>query len=350
MKNQKNLQRNPFVHLIILIFAVSFALVYLLFTDKVFDTVKFIGLCCIIFFDFEVAFFVIQWFKKLNAKYANRIVETNSISKVVLMNLFGFSVFFVIFITANTFGTTVFVIVLHLINGSEFPNILKIAFDGGAIKATAIALLYAIPFFLFQKWVETMKEEFRLKEQNLIFQNETLKSQINPHFLFNSLNTLNSLINNEVEIANQFVGKLSLIYRYILDNSTSTKILLKKEIDFIRDYFYMHQIRNEGKINLNINIKENEYCYDILPVSLQLLVENAIKHNMATAEKPLVIHIYLEDGYIVVNNNIQKMATQIVSTKIGLKNLNERVRLVTGKEIIISASEDKFIVKVPIMA
>jgi LytS/YehU family sensor histidine kinase len=111
----------------------------------------------------------------------------------------------------------------------------------------------------------------------------------------------------------------------------------------------MHQIRNEGKINLTIDIKESEYKYEILPVSLQLLVENAIKHNMATAEKPLTIHIYLEDGYIVVNNNIQKMATQIVSTKIGLKNLSERIRLVTGKEIIISESEEKFIVKVPLM-
>lgn len=350
MKDQKNLQRNPFAHLLILISSVSFAFVYHLFTDDGFDTVKFIGLSCIILFDFEVAFFVLSGFKKLKKKYESQIVETKSVSKVVLMNLLGLFVFFAIFITANTLATIVFVIILHYINGLEFPDILKIAIDGGVIKATTIALLYAVPFFLFQKWVGAMKEEFKLKEQNLIFQNETLKSQVNPHFLFNSLNTLTSLINSEVETANRFIGKLSLIYRYILDNSTRTKIPLKEEIDFIWDYFYMHQIRNEGKINLKIDVKETEYQYKIMPVSLQLLVENAIKHNMATVENPLKIHIFLEDGYIVVSNNVQKMATQINSTKIGLKNLKERVRLVTDDEIIISESESTFSVKIPLIA
>lgn len=350
MNTQKKLQSNPIVHVILLVSSVLFAFVYHYFTNNGYDSVKFIGLSCIIFFDFEVAFLVIHRFKRLNAKYKNRLSETKSVSKIVFTNLFGLIIFFTIFIAANTFGTIVFVIVLHHINGWAFPDILKIAIDGGVMKATAIALLYAVPFFLFQKWVESMKNEFKLKEQNLIFQNETLKSQVNPHFLFNSLNTLTSLINNEVEIANRFVSKLSLIYRYILDNSAKTKIALKEELDFIRDFFYMHQIRNEGKIILNIDVKENGYGFEILPVSLQLLVENAIKHNMATTEKPLIIRIYLEDGYIVIQNNIQKMASQIVSTKIGLKNLNERVRLVTGKEVIILESEEKFIVKVPLMA
>ena len=350
MKTQKNLQRNPFAHLLILISSIAFALAYHLLTNDVFDTVAFTGLSCIVFFDFEVAFFIQHWFKEFNKKYANRVTETKSVNKVVLINLMGLLLFYIIFIATNTLGTIIFVIILHQINGWEFPNILKIAIDGGVIKATAIAMLYTIPFFLFQKWVGAIKNEYKLKEQNLIFQNETLRNQVNPHFLFNSLNTLSSLVNNEVEIAGQFIAKLSVIYRYILDNSAKTKISLKKEIDFIRDYFYMHQIRNEGKIILSIDINDYENKYEILPVSLQLLIENAIKHNMATAEKPLKINIYLEDGYIVVNNSIQKMATQVVSTKIGLKNLNERMKLITGKEIIVEELKGNFLVKVPLIA
>jgi LytS/YehU family sensor histidine kinase len=194
-----------------------------------------------------------------------------------------------------------------------------------------------------------MKREFELREQNLIFQNETLKSQVNPHFLFNSLNTLSSLVNTQTEIANYFITKLASIYRYILDNSSKVKVPLKDELEFIKDYFYLHQIRNEGKIILSIDIK-NEFSFEILPVSLQLLIENAIKHNMATQDKPLIISLYIEEQHVVVKNTIQRMATQVVSTNIGLKNLNERVRLVTGKEIVIIENEGNFLVKVPLIA
>jgi sensor histidine kinase YesM len=343
------LPQNVAIHLKIVLSTFVIGLVWGLIIKVELNQAFFIFIVPILIFDLEIAYLIIVWFKKLNKKYGHRLNETSSINKLVFLKLLGHLLFLVLFLGVNIIGVSLYLIISHSIKGLGFPDLLSIINENNLVKATTIGLSFSIPFFFFQKWIETLKREHKLKEQNLIFQNETLKSQVNPHFLFNSLNTLTSLINNEIETANQFVGKLSLIYRYILDNSTKTKISLKEEIDFIRDYFYMHQIRNEGKINLTIDIKESEYEYEILPVSLQLLVENAIKHNMATAEKPLTIHIYLEDGYIVVINNIQKMATQIVSTKIGLKNLSERVRLVTGKEIIISESEEKFIVKVPLM-
>jgi LytS/YehU family sensor histidine kinase len=157
-------------------------------------------------------------------------------------------------------------------------------------------------------------------------------------------------LNTEVEVAGQFISKLSVIYRYILDNSSKQTVPLNQEIAFIRDYYYLHQIRNEGKIKLEIDINNDENSYKIIPISLQLLVENAIKHNMATQDKTLTINVYLEDKYVVVKNNIRKMATQVVSTKIGLKNLNERVRLVTGKELIVTEHDGNFTVIVPLMA
>ena len=219
----------------------------------------------------------------------------------------------------------------------------------GTFRGLVIGLLFSSPVFFFVPWQESMKREFELREQNLIFQNETLKNQVNPHFLFNSLNTLSSLVKSEVEIAGQFIGRLSLIYRYILDNGSKLRVTLKDEVEFIRDYFYLHQIRNEGKMNLTIELKDEDYNFEILPVSLQLLIENAIKHNMATPEKPLNISIYTEGQNIVVKNNIQKMATRAVSTKIGLKNLNERVKLITGKEIKVEETASHYLVKVPLL-
>ena len=257
-------------------------------------------------------------------------------------------------ITAMVVITLIFIIIViasNLIRGFGFPDILYIIGQSiSVIKVSGIALVFTTPIFFFIPWQQAMKRESELREQNLIFQNETLKNQINPHFLFNSLNTLNSLVNAETEVASQFISKLSQNYRYILENSSKVKVLLKDELSFIEDYFYLHEIRSGGKIFPTIQVMDDDVGYEILPVSLQLLVENAVKHNMATLESPLKISIYIEGENIVVSNNLQKMASQVGSTKIGLKNLGERVKLITGKEIIIEENASDFIVKVPLLS
>jgi LytS/YehU family sensor histidine kinase len=176
-----------------------------------------------------------------------------------------------------------------------------------------------------------------------------LKNQINPHFLFNSLNTLSSLVSTQPEIAEKFINRLSSIYRYILEKSSMDRVSLEAELSFIRDYFYLHKIRGDEKIQLEIKI-DDPARYEILPISLQGLVENAIKHNKATREDPLKIIIYIDGQYIVVKNNLQKMATQITSTGTGLKNLSERVKLVSGRDLIIEESINHFLVKLPLLS
>ncbi|HPR31480.1 MAG TPA: histidine kinase [Prolixibacteraceae bacterium] len=351
--NALYLQKGIAIHIVLILSSVAAGIAWGYLNNFLQDPVQLMGTCIIIFFDMEIVRFILLWFNKLNKKYKQRFIETSTVKRIVWMNLIGLLFFYVLFIATNTIGVILWIIGLHLVKGWGFPDFMKIFVEGQVIlqviKATAIALFFSIPIFLFQKWVEAMKKEFKLKEQNLIFQNETLKNQVNPHFLFNSLNTLSSLVNTEVAVAGQFIAKLSLIYRYILDNSSKLNVPLNEEIDFIRDYFYLHQIRNEGKIFLEIDIRDEGFSDKIIPISLQLLIENAIKHNMATQDKPLIINVYLEGKTIVVKNNIQKMATQVVSTKIGLKNLNERVRLHTGKEIIVAESEGYFFVKVPLI-
>lgn len=308
-----------------------------------------VGTFSMMLMDIEIIMFISKRYFKIDEEKVRKFEENHTQNEVTLINLIGIVIFLIVALTVIILVFALFIICLYLIKGGGFPNIHMIMSEtSGAIKAATIALFCSTPFIFYSKWQEAMKNSYQLREQNLIFQNETLKNQVNPHFLFNSLNTLSTLVNSEVKIAGQFISKLSLIYRYILENGQKTKVPLKDELVFIMDYFYLHKIRSEGKILLSIEIKEVDN-YEILPVSLQLLIENAIKHNMATLEKPLQITVYIEDQYIAVKNNIQKMATQVVSTEIGLKNLSERVRLITGKEIIIEEDSSDFIVKVPLL-
>lgn len=215
-------------------------------------------------------------------------------------------------------------------------------------KSTITGLGGGALIFIIILWQSSLQREQKLREQNLIFQNETLKNQVNPHFLFNSLNTLSSLIADRPDDAEKFIQKLSSIYRYILENSKKDRVPLKTELDFIIDYFELHKVRDKEKIIMEINtggITE----FSIIPVSLQILIENAIKHNMTTRENPLRISIETEGQYIVVKNNLQKLGTSLDSTKIGLKNLGERVKLITKKDLIVEEKNDCFIVKVPLL-
>ena len=239
----------------------------------------------------------------------------------------------------------------YLIKGDDLANFIPNLFNVEKVfvnpELPTFLLVFTIIFF-YLLWSKSVLREQKLKEKNLIFQNQTLKNQINPHFLFNNLNTLSSLIHTQTETAEIFINRLSLIYRYILENSHKDKVSLQSELAFIKDYFFLYKIRDEDKIQLTIDL-ENPDNYEILPVSLQLLIENAIKHNMATHDKPLKISIFRDNRYIVVKNNLQKMPAGLESTKMGLKNLSERVKLLTGKELVINETKSDFIIKVPLI-
>jgi LytS/YehU family sensor histidine kinase len=215
-------------------------------------------------------------------------------------------------------------------------------------RSTIAGLSAGAIIFIVLLWQTSLRREQKLREKNLIFQNETLKNQVNPHFLFNSLNTLSSLISTQPDTAEKFINRLSSIYRYILENGRKDKVPLQTELLFISDYFDLHKIRDEDKILLTIDAPDAEK-FNVVPVSLQILIENAIKHNIASRENPLKISVYIENKHVVVKNNLQKMAVQLKSTKIGLKNLAERTRLITGKELKIEETNIDFFVKVPLL-
>lgn len=207
-------------------------------------------------------------------------------------------------------------------------------------------LFFTIAFF-YILWQKSMKKEQKLIEENLKYRYNTLKSQVNPHFLFNSLNTLSELVYDDAKKADNYIQTLSSIYRYVLENEETELIDLEKELTFVKQYFSLQQVRDEGKIILEINIDHPEGI-KIIPVSLQLLVENALKHNAMSQEKPLKISIFLKDDTIVVSNPIQKKRILESSTQLGLSNLKNRTKIVLGSELEISHEYNCFTVHLPI--
>jgi two-component system LytT family sensor kinase len=211
----------------------------------------------------------------------------------------------------------------------------------------ALCLIITGLVHLYFLWIAAVRREHRMREEKLLFQYETLKSQLNPHFLFNSFNALSSLTSSDPPLAERFVQKLSALYHYILECMEEDWVDLEKEIGFVKDYFYLQQIRDEDKIELSIEIQEYS-PYKILPVSLQLLVENAFKHNLATRDRPLRIRIYQEGGSVTVANNIQKKNIIDGGSGIGLKNLGERIRHIASGKIEIVETQQEFKVIIPL--
>jgi len=196
---------------------------------------------------------------------------------------------------------------------------------------------------------ETLIKSEVLQKENILFQFEALKNQVNPHFLFNNFSTLINLIPENPKLAENYVHNLSNVYRYILTTSTSKLQELRYELEFVKSYLFLVEIRFDNNINLIVNIEEEYYGYFIPLLSLQLLIENAIKHNVVSAKKKLNISIINEGDVLVVKNNIQKKCSVEESTKVGLQNIIKRYSLITDRKVEIINTEAEFIVRIPLI-
>lgn len=202
--------------------------------------------------------------------------------------------------------------------------------------------------FFYQQWKENFNKSLKLERANLEAKYETLKTQINPHFLFNSLNTLLSYV-EENKVASKYVENLSDIMRYVLKSREKEVVLLRDEADIARKYSFIQQSRFGKNLEINIDISEQFYHYSILPLSLQMLIENAIKHNIISQDKKLQITVNVsDDKYIHVENNLQKKF-ETPSTNLGLANITERYKFLTSKTVKILETSGKFAVSLPLV-
>ena len=266
---------------------------------------------------------------------------------IPLFITFAFGTFLISFAVLSLVTYSAYLIGWH--TPVDFTKHLFFVEFKGALRQFPIWILIAFVILFYQLLIQAIDREQRLHEENLKYQYRTLKTQVNPHFLFNSLNTLSEIVYMDAAEADKYIQKLSGIYRYILDNEETDMINLEKEINFVRQYFDLRKVRDDNKIYTEINI-ENAGMFKIVPISLQLLIENALKHNMVSEEKPLMIHIKRDGMYISVSNNIQRKSIINDSPCSGLNNLKERVRLISGKEVIVNQDNNTFEVKIPIVS
>lgn len=219
----------------------------------------------------------------------------------------------------------------------------------GFLGAAATGFLFGIVLFLFFQWREALKREQKLREEKLIFRYETLRSQVNPHFLFNSLNTLASLVETRPAVAGDYISRLASAYRYVLEKQEFDWIPLPEELAFARNYFELQKIRYGEKVLLEEAIPSPER-YLVMPISLQILLENVYKHNSATLELPVTVTLALTDGpALEVTNTLQAKNRTNTSPGTGLHNLGERSRLLAGKDIRITETPSTFGVRIPLL-
>ena len=219
----------------------------------------------------------------------------------------------------------------------------------GATLSLSVGLFVCCIVFFYATWQQAIEREQKLREENLRYRYRTLKTQINPHFLFNSLNTLSEMVYTDAGKADNYIQKLAGIYRFILDNEETDLLLLNEELAFVEHYFSLQKERYGDKIELVVSV-ENPDKFKIIPISLQILIENALKHNSSSKEKPLKITVSADNGYLIVSNNIQKKNILSDSSGTGLLNLKERVKLIMNKEMLISQTNGQFIVELPLIA
>lgn len=202
----------------------------------------------------------------------------------------------------------------------------------------------------YEKWREVVDEADHLKRENLQSQLEGLKGQVNPHFLFNSLNSLSSLISDDPEKAEKFLDEMSKVYRYLLRTNEDGLTSLESEMQFINSYFHLLKTRYGDGLEMETRINEKYNCYQVPPLTLQMLVENAVKHNMILKDSPLQILIMTTNsGKLVVTNNLQRKDRMVSSNKVGLTNIVKKYRLMKKEEISVRDDGKEFSVVVPLI-
>ena len=216
-----------------------------------------------------------------------------------------------------------------------------------AFSFVFLGSLISNAILFFKNWKEAAVQQEKLKREQLALQYETLKSQVNPHFLFNNLNALTSLINSNPDKAIDFVKKLSEVYRYVLDQKDHELVALETELKFLESFIYLQKIRFETNLDVKIDVIPKNF--KVIPLSVQMLVENAIKHNEISDRNPLSIRIYsTDDGYLYVENALQKKAGS-EGNGTGIENIKERYEFFTNKKVIISEDGGKFLVGLPLL-
>lgn len=219
----------------------------------------------------------------------------------------------------------------------------------GAVMNVVVTCIHE-GVYAFELWQQKLLETEKLRKANLQSQFESLKQQINPHFLFNCLNSLSSLIEEDAELATQFIDEMSNVYRYLLRSNESELTTLESELNFASSYFHLLSTRYGSNLRLEEEIDPAYRDHLLPPLTLQLLMENVVKHNVIMPQQPLYIRLNTTiDGRLVVSNNLQRRSVTIPSSRIGLANIASKYSLLGQGEINIDENPQHFSVSLPLL-
>ena len=283
--------------------------------------------------------FYFQYLEKLNWRSGERI-------KRIVIGIIG-SVF--ITLLGLFFLRSIMAVTLYGQSYQEFIS--KETFSnykfGLWITLTIVIIFHFVYFY-------NRYQKQKIKEQKVIAGTarakfDALKNQLDPHFLFNSLNVLTSLIEENPDSAQKFTTSLSKVYRYVLEQKNKDLVTIEEELKFAKTYMSLLQMRYEDAIKFTIPETVSDPELKIVPLSLQLLLENAVKHNVITSDNPLKINIYEDNGYLIIENNINPKASLEKSTQVGLKNINQRYSLISNLAVEIIKTNQTFKVKLPLL-
>ena len=217
------------------------------------------------------------------------------------------------------------------------------------ILSLGIAAFYHAKAFM-QELKHSINQQNQLEKENIASQYEALKNQTDPHFFFNSLNVLSSLVDENPETAQHFIGNLSNIYRYILEQKNKELVSIEDELGFADKYIFLQKIRFEEGIHFDTDISYDQLKQNTIPLALQILLENIFKHNSISEEKPIYIKIFTEDNYLVISNNVNKKAIFQDSSRIGLDNIKARYKHFSENPVVIVNDDKQFTVKLPLIS
>jgi len=217
-----------------------------------------------------------------------------------------------------------------------------------AISITVFGIAVANGFLFFKNWKQSAINEEILKREKLAIEYEALRNQVNPHFLFNSLTALTTLVHQDADKAEAFIRKFSDVYRYILENRNQEIVSLQKELLLIGNMAYLYHYRHGDNLKIELDLESSDEKF-ILPMALQMLLENALKHNIISEVKALTVKIFEEEDFVVVWNNLQLKNNVPDSNNVGLGNIRLRYSYLSEKPVIIEKTDQYFQVKIPIL-
>jgi two-component system, LytTR family, sensor kinase len=297
-----------------------------------------------------IVFFLITFFVWETNRFLQKMLNSS------FPNLSGFAFLIIFFLSGMIAASVLSIVAIWLINitalhlpAQQLQMPAKLAFTYGTRINLFMHALNAVSFYIGQYKNKQLETE-ELKRMNSQAQLQAIKNQVNPHFLFNNLNVLSTLVMQENPEANKFIEEFSKVYRHVLNAQQKELITLQSELEFIDPYIFLLQKRFPDSIVIETKIDAQYLSWQVVPVAVQMLIENAIKHNIASRQKPLKIELSVsEDKKLTVMNILQIKPVDESSSHIGLQNISRRYEMITGKTIDITKTGERFSVSLPLI-